>query len=101
MEEYDHLEHELKQVYEIYLERYRNLAYLESELQKYHQAEMEKKEESDRALKRMQKRLREEELRILRGEQEVDPENMDDSVFDSGRDVRTCPALSSGSFLNV
>jgi clusterin-associated protein 1 len=48
MEEYDHLEGELRAVYESYLERYRNLAYLESELHKYHQAEMEKKLESDR-----------------------------------------------------
>lgn len=86
LEEYDVLEQELKQVYEIYLERFRNLQYLESELHKYHQAEMEKKQESDRALRRMQKRLREEELRILRGEQEVDENALDDSVFDSGRE---------------
>lgn len=85
MEEYDMLEGELKVVYEAYLEKFRNLQYLESQLAKYHQAEMEKKKESDRALQRMQKRLREEELRILRGEQEVDENGIDDSVFDSGK----------------
>lgn len=86
MEEYDHLEGELRQVYDMYLERYRNLSYLESELHKYHQAELEKKADSDRALKRMQKRLREEELCILRGEQGVDEEHLDDHVFDSGKE---------------
>ncbi len=37
-------------------------------------------EESDRALKRMQKRLREEELRILRGEQDVDERVFDEEL---------------------
>ncbi len=56
MEEYELMEKELKSVYETYLERFRNVAYLESELNKYNSAEMEKKMDSDRALKRMQKR---------------------------------------------
>jgi hypothetical protein len=34
-----------------------------------HQAEKEKLEQSERQLKKMQKRLREEELKLLRGEQ--------------------------------
>jgi clusterin-associated protein 1 len=55
-EEYEQLEGELKNIYETYLERFRNLQYLEFELNKYHTAEMEKKIESDKALKRMQKR---------------------------------------------
>jgi len=55
-------------------------SYLESEITKYHAAELEKKQESDRQLRRMQKRLRDEELRILRGEQDVDENQMDDSV---------------------
>lgn len=54
--EYEHLENELKSVYESYLEKFRNLHHLEHELGKYHKQEMEKKGESDRALKRMQKR---------------------------------------------
>lgn len=87
-EEYEQLENELKGLYEIYLERFRNLQYLESELGKYHSAELEKKAESDRILKRMQKRLREEELRILRGDQPVDENaiDRDDDVWDSGKD---------------
>jgi hypothetical protein len=38
------------------MERFRNLSYLESELARYHNAEVEKKAESDRLLKRMQQR---------------------------------------------
>jgi len=86
MEEYDVMERELKQVYETYLQRFRNLQYLESELHKYRKVEMEKKQESDRALSRMRGRLEAEELRILRGEQEVDETRIDDDVFDSGGD---------------
>lgn len=85
-EEYDTLEKELKIIYETYLEHFRNLQYLESELNRYHQADVAKKNESDRVLKNMQKKLRAEELRILRGEQEVDENGIDDGVFDSGKE---------------
>ena len=46
--------------------------FLEHELDLYHQSEQQKLEQSDRNLKRMQKKLREEELRQLRGEMDVD-----------------------------
>merc|ERR1719181_1001865 len=68
MDEYEKLEVELQRYYDIYLERFRNLDYLEHELDLYNKQEKEKLEENDRSLKRMQKRLREEELRILRGD---------------------------------
>lgn len=86
LEEYETHEAELKQHYDSYLEKYRNLQFLESELHKYHMAELEKKSEHDKSLKKMQQRLREEELRILRGEHEVDEAAMGDGdVYDSGR----------------
>mmetsp|Transcript_21474 Transcript_21474/g.34637 ORF Transcript_21474/g.34637 Transcript_21474/m.34637 type:complete len:438 (-) Transcript_21474:136-1449(-) len=69
MEEYDRLETELKMVYESYLERFRNLNYLEAELEKYYEAEREKQRENDRILRRKQKRIKDEELRVLRGEE--------------------------------
>ncbi len=56
MDEYETVEKELKVVYESYVERFRNMSYLESELQKYHTAEVEKKMESDRSLQRMRKK---------------------------------------------
>jgi clusterin-associated protein 1 len=70
MDEYEKLEGELQKQYSVYLERFRNLDYLQAELQTYHAADKAEVDEHDRNLKRMQKRLREEELRILRGEQE-------------------------------
>jgi clusterin-associated protein 1 len=56
MEEYEVLEQELKVVYETYIERFRNLSYLESELAQQQQMENEKLEESNRALKKLQKK---------------------------------------------
>mmetsp|Transcript_15622 Transcript_15622/g.33866 ORF Transcript_15622/g.33866 Transcript_15622/m.33866 type:complete len:452 (-) Transcript_15622:416-1771(-) len=76
MDEYERLQAELNTLYGQYLDRFRNLEYLENELEAYYQAEQEKMEAQDRRLKKMQKRLAEEELRILRGEQEVDEANL-------------------------
>jgi clusterin-associated protein 1 len=108
MEEYEALEAELKVVYEQYVERARNLSSLERQLEDVHRSEQSKQQQHDRALKRMQKRwgacalpvarvwtvmlrsshrLREEELRILRGEQDVDENRIDDDVFDSEKEV--------------
>jgi len=56
MEEYERLEGDLKAVYEIYMERHRNLGFLEAQLERHRLIEQEKKQDSDRALKRMQKR---------------------------------------------
>merc|ERR1711871_543180 len=72
MDEFEKLEKELAKIYGNYVEKFRNVEYLEHQLEQYNQAEQEKLEESERNLKRMQKRLKEEELRILRGEHEGD-----------------------------
>lgn len=69
MDEYEKLEKELVEEYEIYLERFRNLDFLEHELDACQQAEREKLEASDRALKKLQKKLRDEELRMFIGDQ--------------------------------
>merc|ERR1712178_315156 len=70
MDEFEKLEKELEKIYSVYIEKFRNVEYLEHELERYNQEEQEKLEESERNLKRMQKRLKEEELKILRGEHE-------------------------------
>eukprot|EP00928_Gymnodinium_smaydae_P047655 TRINITY_DN31810_c0_g1_i1.p1 TRINITY_DN31810_c0_g1~~TRINITY_DN31810_c0_g1_i1.p1 ORF type:complete len:464 (-),score=118.91 TRINITY_DN31810_c0_g1_i1:94-1323(-) len=70
MDEYEQLEQELERYYEQYVGRFRNLDYLEHEIDKLNREEKERMEENDRALKRMQKRLREEEWRLLRGEED-------------------------------
>lgn len=58
MDEYEKLEVDLKREYEVYLEKFRNLDYLENKLDELNKAEMEKIKAADRALKRMQARLR-------------------------------------------
>mmetsp|Transcript_50772 Transcript_50772/g.164187 ORF Transcript_50772/g.164187 Transcript_50772/m.164187 type:complete len:431 (-) Transcript_50772:343-1635(-) len=68
MDEYEQLEVELERYYEQYVSRFRNLDYLEFEVDTLNREEQERMEENERALKRMQKRLRDEEWRLLRGE---------------------------------
>ncbi|RHY82376.1 hypothetical protein DYB35_002093 [Aphanomyces astaci] len=70
MDEYEKLEKELERQYIIYCERYRNLDYLQHELDLHNDREMKKLQENDRTLKKMQKKFRDDELAILRGEQE-------------------------------
>jgi len=74
MDEYEQLEQELEKYYDQYVGRFRNLDYLEHELDRFNRDEEEKMEENKRALKKMQKRLRDEEWRMLRGEGEDDDE---------------------------
>merc|ERR1712166_1293523 len=79
MDEFEKLEGELAKIYGTYVEKFRNVEYLEHQLEQYNQAEQEKLEESERNLRRMQKRLKEEELKILRGEQEVGEDAFNDT----------------------
>eukprot|EP00746_Dinoflagellata_sp_MGD_P005070 gnl/MRDRNA2_/MRDRNA2_109814_c0_seq1.p1 gnl/MRDRNA2_/MRDRNA2_109814_c0~~gnl/MRDRNA2_/MRDRNA2_109814_c0_seq1.p1 ORF type:complete len:413 (+),score=123.29 gnl/MRDRNA2_/MRDRNA2_109814_c0_seq1:128-1366(+) len=72
MDEYEQLEAELEKQYDQYVGRFRNLDYLEYEVDRFNKAEEEKMEEEKRALKKMQKRLRDEEWKMLRGEEEYD-----------------------------
>mmetsp|Transcript_52088 Transcript_52088/g.167641 ORF Transcript_52088/g.167641 Transcript_52088/m.167641 type:complete len:440 (-) Transcript_52088:93-1412(-) len=123
MDEYEQLEVELERYYEQYVSRFRNLDYLEFEVDTLNREEQERMEENERALKRMQKRLRDEEWRLLRGEEdekggrkknvqsghkrwmppsgvEVDGEmggsDDDDDVSDEGSGSDSDPAISVG-----
>ena len=71
MDEYERLEQELEKLYTKYVEKMRNVDYLEHQLDLYNQTEEEKLAESQKALKRMQQKMKDEEMRILRGEEEV------------------------------
>ncbi|RKO94193.1 Clusterin-associated protein-1-domain-containing protein [Blyttiomyces helicus] len=77
MDEYEKIELDLGKVYETYMERFRNLTFLEQQLDEYNRLEQDKFEapsspqETESSLKRMQNRLREEELRLLRGDKEM------------------------------
>ena len=69
MDEYERLEQELSEEYDMYIQKFRNLDYLERELDRLNQREKAKMEASNRALRRLQRKLREEELKHFRGDE--------------------------------
>lgn len=74
MDQYEVRVKELQVLYTTYVDRYRNLKYLENELEKYRLAEEEIIEENNRELASMRKKLHEEEVRYMRGESHVQDE---------------------------
>ncbi|KAM9096971.1 clusterin-associated protein 1 isoform X2 [Sarcophilus harrisii] len=66
MDEYEKIEEELQKQYDIYLEKFRNLAYLEQQLEDHHRMEQERFEEAENTLRLMQNKLKEEEKRLLK-----------------------------------
>ncbi|KAF6123695.1 clusterin associated protein 1 [Phyllostomus discolor] len=75
MDEYEKIEEELQKQYDIYLEKFRNLAYLEQQLEDHHRMEQERFEEAENTLRLMQNKLKEEEKRLLKsGSQPGEPE---------------------------
>ena len=58
MDEYEKLEKELQKLYYVYVDRIRNLEYLESELELYNRSEQEKQEEAQRRLRKSQNKLK-------------------------------------------
>ncbi|KAI8610157.1 Clusterin-associated protein-1-domain-containing protein [Chytriomyces sp. MP71] len=71
MDEYEKIEVELVKLYEVYMDKFRNLAYLEQQLDEHDRIEQDKFEETEQSLKKMQTRLREEEMQLLRGDKEI------------------------------
>ena len=71
MDEYERLEQELERYYALYLDKFRNLDYLEHQLDLYNQAEEEQFEENQKALKTMREKIKADEWRMIRGEGEV------------------------------
>jgi len=96
MDEYERLEGELSSQYVVYVQSWRNLSYLESELDAINALEEERIAENDRQMSMMQRRLREEELRILRGQAKVDERALDEALL-SGEAAAKVSALSSSS----
>lgn len=66
MDEYEKIEEELQKQYDIYLEKFRNLTYLEQQLEDHHRLEQERFEEAENTLRLMQNKLKEEEKRLLK-----------------------------------
>lgn len=71
LDEYERLEGALGEQYEGYLRNWRNLQYLEGQLDGMHAAEQEGLQDQQRQMAQLQTGLREEELRLLRGDGQV------------------------------
>lgn len=65
MDEYEKLEQELEKFYQVYIDKFRNLDYLENQLDVYNTKEQEKREESEQALKKIQAKFQQEEYKII------------------------------------
>jgi len=105
MAEKQELEEELREITSIYIETYRNLSWLDSEVAGYREKQLVEKAEADRRLKRMQRRLREEQRMLLKGEDagELGPmfgadDDDDSSSADevSGEEIHRMNANQSG-----
>ena len=81
MDEYEKLEMELQDHYNVYLERFRNLHYLQKELEMCEKEESDKLRYASRTLKSMQKKLWDEELRILHGEADDSEVSIGENVY--------------------
>lgn len=79
MDEYEKLEEDLQKLYETYVLKFRNLAYLESQLEEYYRSEQDKFEETEEKLKQMAERLKNEE----KLHQKLNPDDEDVVVDDS------------------
>lgn len=65
MDEYEKLEQEIEKYYNMYIEKFRNLDYLEHQLDTYNKKEMEKRKENQKALKKIQEKYKIEEFKII------------------------------------
>lgn len=98
MDEYEKLEEELQKQYEIYMEKYRNLCFLEQQLDDQHRAEQERFEEAENTLRLMQSKLREEETRLQKSansnedsDSEFQEDDGSDDMEDEDRRMGTFP----------
>ncbi|XP_032896592.1 clusterin-associated protein 1 isoform X2 [Amblyraja radiata] len=86
MDEYEKIEEDLQKQYESYVEKFRNLCYLEQQLEDLHRMEQERFEETENTLRLMQNKLKEEEKRLMKSsgkEDDSDMEMQEDEGSDS------------------
>ncbi|KAL9645550.1 hypothetical protein ABK040_000614 [Willaertia magna] len=79
MDEYEQKEKELQELYKRYVEKYRNIEYLEHELEKHRREEAEIIEENKRKLKQLRKRLQDIDMGYLRGENQASMEDSEET----------------------
>ena len=71
MDEYELLEVELSDLFRIYLEKHRNLDYLQSQLDSHTLREKERMDENERKMREIQRKIKDDELSMMRGEREI------------------------------
>ncbi|XP_069590581.1 clusterin-associated protein 1 isoform X1 [Ranitomeya imitator] len=89
MDEYEKLEEELQKQYEIYMNKFRNLCFLEQQLEDHHRVEQERFEEAENTLRLMHSKLREEENRLQKSavsNEDSDSEIQEDDGSDEMED---------------
>ena len=89
MDEYELLQAQMQDLYTKYLERHRNLEYLESQLELHRSTEQQQIDAASKKIRKMQKRLQDEEMRILRGEAAIEESALtmdDDDITDITED---------------
>ncbi|XP_069124279.1 clusterin-associated protein 1-like [Argopecten irradians] len=103
MDEYEKLEEDLQKLYETYMNKFRNLTYLESQLEDYNRAEQDKFEETEEKLKQMAQKLKDEEMKrdvitqddvMGSDDDDDDDESEDEDAME--RPVRTRPDAAAG-----
>ncbi|XP_015215531.2 clusterin-associated protein 1 homolog isoform X2 [Lepisosteus oculatus] len=93
MDEYEKIEEDLQKQYEVYVEKFRNLSFLEQQLEDYHRLEQERFE-TENTLRLMQNKLREEEKRLMKSggkDEDSDIEIPEDDGSDSDIEDRRPP----------
>uniref|UniRef100_A0A1A8C3Q5 Clusterin associated protein 1 n=2 Tax=Nothobranchius kadleci TaxID=1051664 RepID=A0A1A8C3Q5_NOTKA len=85
MDEYEKIEEDLQKQYEIYVEKFRNLNFLESQLDEFYRLEQERFEEAENNLRIVQHKLREKERDLMRGSLKDEDSDLD-VLEDEGSD---------------
>ena len=107
MDEYEKLEEDLQKLYETYVLKFRDLSYLESQLEDFYRSEQDKFEETEEKLKQMAERLKnEEKIRdkiapdvVVDDSEESDDDlddDDDDDDDDDERQMRPRPDAAAG-----
>ncbi|KAJ3353786.1 Clusterin-associated protein 1 [Allomyces javanicus] len=84
MDEFERLEMDLAKVYKMYADKHRNVCFLEQQVEEQARFEMDRIEETESSLRRMQDRIKEEELKMLRGGDSHD-DDLDAELFGQER----------------
>ena len=89
MDEFERLESDMKQQYDMYVEKFRNMAYLEQQWEEWNRGEQEKLEESQNSLRQMQQHIRMEEQRRTQDihPDEVVEDNSGENLSDEDEEV--------------